>query len=152
MTNKQEQLFRRKKLGLFREKDGEKYALVYFANYAPDLFVMPEAKQYYGRAIFIRTSIKDVVKHQEHIREGALDLMGLLDNYAGIKAKIYDTIAHRIFFDRPSLNDHILVVDNINWERHIVRERDPNEVGVLDYNGSEQTPKGCKRSFLSHDN
>lgn len=152
MGKKEEQLFRRKKLSLFTEKNGATYALVYFANYAPDLFVMPEGKQYYGRSIFIRTSIQDVVKHHEHIREGALDLIGLLDNYAGIKAKIYDSIAHRIFFDRPSLNDHILVVEEIDWERHIVRERDPNEVGVLDYNGSEQTPKGCKRSFLSHDN
>ena len=152
MTNKQETLFRRKKLGLFAEKDGEKYALVYFANYSPDLVVLPEAKPYYGRSIYIRTSIKDVVKHQEYIREGALDLIGLLDNYASIKGKLYDTIAHRIFFKTSSLDDRIIVVENINWERHIVRKRDPNEVGVLDYNGSEQSPNGCKRSFLGHDN
>ena len=99
MTKKEETLFRRKELGLFTEKNGEKYALVYFANYSPDLFVLPESKPYYGRSIFIRTSIQDVVKHQEHIRKGALDLIGLLDNYAGIKAKIYDAIAHRIFFN-----------------------------------------------------
>ena len=152
MTNKQEQLFRRKKLGLFTEKDGATYALIYFANYSPDLFVLPEAKQYYGRSIYIRTSIKDVVKHQEYIREGALDLIGLLDNYASIKGKLYDTIAHRIFFKPESLDDRIIEVDNIDWERHIVRERDPKDVGVLDYNGSEQSPKGCERSFLGHDN
>ena len=152
MTEKQEKLFHRKKLGLFTKKDGEKYALVYFANYSPDLVVLPEAKPYYGRPIYIRTSIKDVVDHQEYIRKGALDLIGLLDNYAGIKAKIYDAIAHRIFFKPASLDDRIIVVDKIDWEKHIVRQRDPKDVGVLDYNGSEQSPKGCKRSFLGHDN
>ena len=152
MTKKEETLFRRKKLGLFTENDGEKYALVYFANYSPDLVVMSEAKPYYGRSIYIRTSIQDVVKHQEHIREGALDLIGLLDNYAGIKAKIYDAIAQRIFFKPDSLDDRIIVVDNIDWDKHIVRKRDPNDVGVLDYNGSEQSPNECERSFLGYDN
>lgn len=152
METKEEQLFRRKKLVLFSEEDGDKYALVYFANYSPDLVVLPESQPYYGRSIYIRTSIQDVVKHQEHIREGAIDLIGLLDNYAGIKAKIYDVIAHRIFFDSSSLNDRIIVVDGIDWDKHIVRKRNPNDVGVLDYNGSELTPKGCERSFLTNEN
>ena len=152
MTEKQEKLFRRKKLGLFTEKDGDKYALVYFANYSPDLVVLPEAKPYYGRSVYIRSRIQQVVLYSEYIREGALDLIGLLDNYAGIKAKIYDSISYRIFFKPASLDDRIIVVDDIDWEKHIVRKRDPKDIGVIDYNGSEHSPKGCKRSFLGHDN